>query len=154
MSARTSFYAIAFSPARRSFMAQHRRCVFFSIALLSYAHMVPGSRLADYVRLDESSEHADVFYLGPNDVGVRSFFLDAELVVTKSVLSWLQVARRKWKGFMNEGDHSAVSMTITGTPKVCLASAPCATCSRGSLFSADGKVTVAQQSPSRSDCCR
>jgi hypothetical protein len=75
------------------------------------------SRLADYARLEESAGHADVFFLGPSGAGVRTFFLDADLAVTKSVQSWLQVVRRKWKGFMNEGDPTAISMTITGTPK-------------------------------------
>jgi hypothetical protein len=77
-----------------------------------------GVCLADYARLEASAEHKDVFFLGgPTGSGQRSFFLDADLAVTKDVKSWLEVVRRKWNGMMNENEGTAVSMTISGTPK-------------------------------------
>jgi hypothetical protein len=77
-------------------------------------------RLADYALLEESSEHKDVFYLGPRGSGPRAFFVDAELKVTSQGLRWLKTVRSKWVGVMTANDDTAVSMTITGTPKVCL----------------------------------
>jgi hypothetical protein len=80
--------------------------------------VITGVRLADYARLEASAEHKDVFFLGgPTGSGQRSFFLDADLAATKDVKSWLEVVRRKWHGMMNENEGTAVSMTITGTPK-------------------------------------
>lgn len=75
-------------------------------------------RLADYALLEESSEHKDVFYLGPCGSGPRAFFVDAERTVTPQVLRWLKTVRSKWVGVMTANDDTAVSMTITGTPKV------------------------------------
>ena len=75
-------------------------------------------RLADCALLKESSKHKDVFFLGPRGSGPRAFFLDADRAVTLQVLRWLKTARSKWRGVMNENDDTAVSMTITGTPKV------------------------------------
>jgi hypothetical protein len=82
------------------------------------ARVLAGVRLADYARLEASSEHKDVFYLGPAGSGPRSFFLDADLAVTTRVRSWLELVRSKWRGVMNESDPTAISVTITGTPKV------------------------------------
>jgi hypothetical protein len=75
-------------------------------------------RLVDYARLEASPEHKDVFYLGPSGTGQRSFFLDADLAVKTRMQSWLEVVRRKWHGMMNENESTAVSLNITGTPKV------------------------------------
>ena len=75
--------------------------------------------LADYALLEESSEHKDLFFLGPAGSGPRAFFMDADRAVTSQALGWLKTARSKWRGVMNENDPDAVSMTITGTPKVC-----------------------------------
>jgi hypothetical protein len=77
-------------------------------------------RLADYALLEESSEHKDVFYLGSRGSGPRAFFVDADRTVTSQVLRWLKTVRSKWVGVMTANDDTAVSMTITGTPKVCL----------------------------------
>ena len=82
-------------------------------------------RLADYALLEESSEHKDVFYLGPRGSGPRAFFVDAERTVTSQVLRWLKTVRSKWVGVMTANDDTAVSMTITGTPKVCLGGLTC-----------------------------
>jgi hypothetical protein len=75
-------------------------------------------RLADYALLEESSEHKDVFHLGPRGSGPRAFFVDADRTVTSQVLRWLKTVRSKWVGVMTANDDTAVSMTITGTPKV------------------------------------
>ena len=70
--------------------------------------------------LEESSEHKDVFYLGPRGSGPRAFFVDAGRMVTLQVLRWLETVRSKWVGGRTADDNTAVSMTVTGTPKVCL----------------------------------
>ncbi len=75
-------------------------------------------RLADFAELTESAEHKDVFYLGAGGSAPRSFFLDAELATTSQVQDWLERVRSKWHGIMNVNDPTAMSMTITGTPKV------------------------------------
>ena len=92
----------------------------FRFAYHSASVAAAALRLADYALLEESSEHKDVFYLGPRGSGPRAFFVDAELKVTSQGLRWLKTVRSKWVGVMTANDDTAVSMTITGTPKVCL----------------------------------
>ncbi len=75
-------------------------------------------RLADFAQLTASAEHKDVFYLGAGGSPPRSFFLDAELATTSQVQDWLERVRSKWHGIKNVNDPTAISMTITGTPKV------------------------------------
>ena len=74
-------------------------------------------RLAGYARLVPTSD-GELYYLGPAGSGPRDFFLDAGGVVISQAKRWIELARRKWHGVMNELDPTAVSMSITGTPKV------------------------------------
>ncbi len=90
------------------------------LQLLADGHAGVGAAfsLADFAELTESAEHKDVFYLGAGGSAQRSFFLDAELATTTQVQDWLERVRSKWRGIKNVNDPTAISMTITGTPKV------------------------------------
>ena len=79
-----------------------------------------------------------MFYLGDKGTGLRSFFLDADMAVTTDVRNWLALVRDKWRGSMREGDPSALSMTISGTPKVC--ALPSCVVPLSDVALADGKV--------------
>ena len=98
--------------------AYANRCIRF-LTQIHCSHCVAASamRLSDYARLEPTSEK-DLYFLGPAGSGPRAFFLDADGVVISQAKRWIELARRKWRGVMNENDPTAVSMSITGTPKV------------------------------------
>ena len=94
-----------------------------------------------------------MFYLGPRGSGPRSFFLDADLSVTRQAQSWLKHAGRKWRGATNEIDRTALSINITGTPKVRLVGLMLLpSVYLTSLTLVDGKDEFADQSFACADC--
>jgi len=92
-------------------------------ALCSRSVAASALRLEDYALLEPTGD-GELYYLGPAGSGPRDFVLDAGGVVISQAKRWIELARRKYRGFMNIMDPTAVSMSITGTPKVRL----CAYC--------------------------
>jgi len=74
----------------------------------------------------------DLYFLDPVGSGPRAFFLDAGGVIMPQLQSWIKLARRKWHGIITSNDPTAVSLSITGTPKVRVCAYCCTHCKAAS----------------------
>jgi hypothetical protein len=76
----------------------------------------------------EPTTEKDLYFLDPAGPGPRAFFLDAGGVIMPQLQSWIKLARRKWRGIITSNDPTAVSLSITGTPKVRVCADCCTHC--------------------------